>query len=70
MACIMFINFLFFVYLPNLYQGSYATAGYLVSTLENDSPSSNYARFLDLDKGVAKALWTENGDSFSRWVTK
>lgn len=51
---------------PGAY-GSFATAGYLISTMENKSSSfSDYSRFLDLDKGIAKAIWTQDGESFSR----
>ncbi|KAL5483501.1 hypothetical protein ACEPAI_8733 [Sanghuangporus weigelae] len=49
-------------------EGSYSGAGFLVSTLTNASHPgiSDYGRFLDLDTGIAKTIWTQQGFQFSR----
>ncbi|KLO13238.1 glycoside hydrolase family 95 protein [Schizopora paradoxa] len=49
--------------------GSYSGAGYLLSTLNDFNASGNftdYGRFLDLDHGIAKTLWSSGGEEFSR----
>ncbi|KAI5114848.1 hypothetical protein M0805_009166, partial [Coniferiporia weirii] len=48
--------------------GSYSGAGYLVSTLAGSSQSnvSDYGRFLDLNTGIAKATWSQAGETFTR----
>lgn len=48
--------------------GSYSGAGYLLSTLADTDSSNvtNFGRFLDLDNGVAKTVWTEGDSSLSR----
>ncbi|THH07152.1 hypothetical protein EW146_g9406 [Bondarzewia mesenterica] len=46
--------------------GSYAGAGYLISTLDIAGTVSNYARWLDMDSALVHAQWTQNGSSFLR----
>ncbi|THH07645.1 hypothetical protein EW145_g3244 [Phellinidium pouzarii] len=47
--------------------GSYSGAGFLISTLANQSSDiSEYGRFLDLDSGIAKTLWSQEGNTFTR----
>ncbi|KAA1468613.1 glycoside hydrolase family 95 protein [Dentipellis sp. KUC8613] len=46
--------------------GSYAGAGWLVSTLGITGDVTNYTRWLDLDSAVAKTQWIQNGTSFLR----
>ncbi|KAJ6536950.1 Six-hairpin glycosidase-like protein [Mycena capillaripes] len=46
--------------------GSYVGAGYLISTLNVTGAVSNYARWLDLDQGIARAVWTQAGSAFTR----
>ncbi|KAJ7678231.1 glycoside hydrolase family 95 protein [Mycena polygramma] len=50
---------------PGAY-GSYIGAGYLVSTLNLTGAVSNYARWLDLDQGIAHVSWTQAGSAFTR----
>ncbi|KAJ6504234.1 glycoside hydrolase family 95 protein [Mycena vitilis] len=50
---------------PGAY-GSYIGAGYLVSTLNVTGTVSNYARWLDLDQGIARVSWTQAGSAFTR----
>ncbi|KAA1477785.1 glycoside hydrolase family 95 protein [Dentipellis sp. KUC8613] len=46
--------------------GSYAGAGYLVSTLNVSGDVSGYGRWLDMDQAVARTQWTQGGTSFLR----
>ncbi|KAG7095183.1 hypothetical protein E1B28_005962 [Marasmius oreades] len=46
--------------------GSYAGAGYLVSTVQSTGEQTDFFRWLDLDEGVARATWTESGTTFIR----
>ncbi|KAK7040767.1 hypothetical protein VNI00_009673 [Paramarasmius palmivorus] len=46
--------------------GSYAGSGYLVTTVTLDATQSDYARWLDLDEGVARTRWTQSGTTFLR----
>ncbi|KAI0313168.1 glycoside hydrolase family 95 protein [Amylostereum chailletii] len=46
--------------------GSYAGAGYLVSTLNVTGTVSNYGRWLDLDTALARTSWTQAGSTFLR----
>ncbi|KAH8109494.1 glycoside hydrolase family 95 protein [Phellopilus nigrolimitatus] len=48
--------------------GSYSGAGYLISTLTSPASSdvSDYGRFLDLDNGLTKAIWTQAGETLVR----
>ncbi|KAI0079139.1 hypothetical protein K474DRAFT_1705823 [Panus rudis PR-1116 ss-1] len=50
---------------PGAY-GSYVGAGYLVTTLDTNTTTSDYARWLDLDNGIAHASWSTGGDQFIR----
>ncbi|KAJ6551471.1 glycoside hydrolase family 95 protein [Mycena capillaripes] len=51
---------------PGAY-GSYVGAGYLISTLNvTGTTVSNYARWLDLDQGIARVTWTQAGSAFTR----
>lgn len=40
--------------------GSYAGAGYLLSTLNTSGNVTNYGRWLDLDEALARTSWTQN----------
>ncbi|KAF8634070.1 hypothetical protein AX17_004332 [Amanita inopinata Kibby_2008] len=46
--------------------GSYAAAGYLISNVNATGPVSNYARWLDLDQGLARTTWTQARKSYLR----
>ncbi|KAF9465864.1 glycoside hydrolase family 95 protein [Collybia nuda] len=46
--------------------GSYAGAGYLVSGINTTGTISNYARWLDLDQGLARTSWTQSGANYLR----
>lgn len=48
--------------------GSYAGAGHLISSLDLSGPVSDYARWLDMDQGVARTSWTQNNISMLRCV--
>ncbi|TFK65990.1 glycoside hydrolase family 95 protein [Pluteus cervinus] len=46
--------------------GSYAGAGYLISSIASSGPVSNYARWLDLDEGVSRTTWTQSEGDYMR----
>ncbi|KAF7313804.1 Glycoside hydrolase family 95 protein [Mycena chlorophos] len=46
--------------------GSYVGAGFFISNLNTTGPVTNYARWLDLDQGIARASWTQDGSDFTR----
>ncbi|KAH9950824.1 glycoside hydrolase family 95 protein [Amylocystis lapponica] len=46
--------------------GSYAAAGYLMTTLNTSGDVSNYYRWLDLDVAVARTIWTQGSTTFLR----
>ncbi|THU90400.1 glycoside hydrolase family 95 protein [Dendrothele bispora CBS 962.96] len=48
--------------------GSYVGAGRLVSTIHSTGPVSDYARWLDLDDGIARTRWTQSDITFIREV--
>ncbi|KAG6864486.1 hypothetical protein C0991_009194, partial [Blastosporella zonata] len=50
---------------PGAY-GSYAGAGYLQSGINSTGTVSNYGRYLDLDQGIARTLWTQSGINYVR----
>ncbi|KAF7303769.1 Glycoside hydrolase family 95 protein [Mycena indigotica] len=50
---------------PGAY-GSFAGAGYLISTLNTTGPVSDYGRWLDLDQGISRTTWSQNGTVFIR----
>ncbi|EMD36191.1 glycoside hydrolase family 95 protein [Gelatoporia subvermispora B] len=50
---------------PGAY-GSYAAAGYLLSTMNVTGTVSNYFRWLDLDEAVAHTMWTQDTTTFHR----
>ena len=50
-----------------LYTGSYAGAGYLLETLDIPGWVTDYARWLDLDKGIARTTWTQGFTTFFRY---
>ncbi|KAJ7182665.1 glycoside hydrolase family 95 protein [Mycena crocata] len=50
---------------PGAY-GSYVGAGYLVSTLNITGRVTNYARWLDMDQGIARVTWIQGGSTFTR----
>ncbi|KAF7792686.1 hypothetical protein EIP86_003784 [Pleurotus ostreatoroseus] len=50
---------------PGAY-GSYAGAGYLVTTLNTTGDATNYARWLDLDQALTRTTWTQDNTTFSR----
>lgn len=54
--------------------GSYAGAGYLITTIDSGTMDingtvSDYARWLDLDEGVARTAWTQDSFEFFRSAT-
>ncbi|KAH7890396.1 glycoside hydrolase family 95 protein [Phlebopus sp. FC_14] len=46
--------------------GSYAGAGYLLSTLNVSGPVTGYARWLDLDEAVSRTTWSQDKATFLR----
>lgn len=46
--------------------GSYAGAGYLITTMNSTASASNYARWLDMDEGILRTSWTSDGASYLR----
>ncbi|KAF8631453.1 hypothetical protein AX15_002391 [Amanita polypyramis BW_CC] len=46
--------------------GSFAASGYLISNINATGPVLDYARWLDLDEGVARTSWTQGGTSYLR----
>ncbi|KAJ7220491.1 glycoside hydrolase family 95 protein [Mycena pura] len=50
---------------PGAY-GSYVGAGFLVANLHTTGLVSDYARWLDLDQGIARVTWTQSGSAFTR----
>ncbi|EKM53204.1 glycoside hydrolase family 95 protein [Phanerochaete carnosa HHB-10118-sp] len=50
---------------PGAY-GSYSGAGYLLTSLNSTSHSSNYTRWLDLDAAVARASWSSGNGTLIR----
>lgn len=46
--------------------GSYAGAGYLISTLNNTGKVSEYARWLDLDEAIAHTTWSQSNVTYIR----
>ncbi|KAJ7054060.1 glycoside hydrolase family 95 protein [Mycena amicta] len=50
---------------PGAY-GSYTGAGFLIANLNTTGPVSNYGRWLDLDQGIARATWSQDGSVFTR----
>ncbi|KAI0030348.1 glycoside hydrolase family 95 protein [Vararia minispora EC-137] len=46
--------------------GSYAGAGYLISTLNISGTTTDYGRWLDLDLAVARTKWTQSNSTFLR----
>ncbi|KAG6877340.1 hypothetical protein C0993_008477 [Termitomyces sp. T159_Od127] len=50
---------------PGAY-GSYAGAGYLISRINITGTVSNYGRYLDLDEGIARTIWTQSGITYVR----
>ena len=48
------------------YIGSYAGAGYLVTTLNVSSEATDYVRWLDLDQALAGAQWTNGNLTLTR----
>ncbi|KAF9524933.1 glycoside hydrolase family 95 protein [Crepidotus variabilis] len=46
--------------------GSYAGAGYLLSSVGISGNITNYGRWLDLDQSLARTSWTQNGTDFLR----
>ena len=50
------------------YSGSYAGAGYLVTTVNTSSRIDNYVRWLDLDQALARVQWTNNNQLLTRYV--
>lgn len=49
--------------------GSYAGAGYLISSINSTGAISNYARYLDLDQAIARTVWTQGDAVFQRYTT-
>ncbi|KDQ10794.1 glycoside hydrolase family 95 protein [Botryobasidium botryosum FD-172 SS1] len=50
---------------PGAY-GSYVGAGYLISTMNASGPVTGFARWLDMDEGVARATWSQSNNSYIR----
>ncbi|KDQ10793.1 glycoside hydrolase family 95 protein [Botryobasidium botryosum FD-172 SS1] len=50
---------------PGAY-GSYASAGYLISTMNISGPVTGFARWLDMDEGVARVTWSQSSNYFTR----
>lgn len=46
--------------------GSYAGAGHLLSSINTTGSITNYTRWLDIDQGLARTSWTQNGDNILR----
>ncbi|KAJ3802095.1 glycoside hydrolase family 95 protein [Lentinula aff. detonsa] len=46
--------------------GSYVGAGYLISSMNVSGPVSSFARWLDLDEGVARSTWSQSNETFVR----
>ncbi|GLB41068.1 putative glycosyl hydrolase family 65, N-terminal domain [Lyophyllum shimeji] len=46
--------------------GSYAGAGHLMSGINTTGTVSNYGRYLDLDQGIARTIWTQSGTTYQR----
>jgi len=46
--------------------GSYAGAGHLLATLDVTGATTEYVRWLDMDHGLARTSWTQNGTQFRR----
>lgn len=53
----------------DVYTGSYAGAGHLVSTIATSGSVSNYGRYLDLDSALARTSWTQSSTNFARYVS-
>ncbi|KAE9402567.1 glycoside hydrolase family 95 protein [Gymnopus androsaceus JB14] len=51
---------------PFPFYGSYVGAGYLITTMNVSSPATDFARWLDLDEGVARTTWTQSSSTFIR----
>jgi len=49
-------------------KGSYAGAGYLISTLNTTGKVSNYARWLDLDEAITHTIWSQAILTFQRFL--
>jgi alpha-L-fucosidase 2 len=49
--------------------GSYAGAGYLISTLNSTGKMTNYARWLDLDDAITHTIWSQSGVTFTRFLS-
>lgn len=49
-------------------EGSYAGAGYLLTSLNSTSDTSDYSRWLDLDAAVARASWNAGKHSLTRYA--
>lgn len=49
--------------------GSYAGAGYLISTLNSTGKMTNYVRWLDLDEAITHTIWSQSGVTFIRFLT-
>ncbi|KAE9388723.1 hypothetical protein BT96DRAFT_1003939 [Gymnopus androsaceus JB14] len=48
--------------------GSYVGAGHLI-TMNVSDPATDFARWLDLDEGVARTTWTQSSSTFIRCVS-
>ncbi|GAW06942.1 glycoside hydrolase family 95 protein [Lentinula edodes] len=46
--------------------GSYVGAGYIISSINVSGPVTDFARWLDLDEGVARSTWTQSNQTFIR----
>ena len=55
------------LFLQTTMKGSYAGAGYLISNIDVNGTVSNYARWLDLDQGIARTTWTQSDITYLRY---
>jgi hypothetical protein len=49
-------------------KGSYIASSYLISEVDASGNVSDYYRWLDMDNGVARTLWTQQNATFLRSV--
>lgn len=48
--------------------GSYAGAGYLLSTMNATGEVTDYTRWLDMDSALVRTQWTQDENTFLRCV--
>lgn len=50
--------------------GSYLASGYLINTVNLTGTVSDYYRWLDMDNGIARTLWTQDNATFLRYAQR